>query len=239
MNDPIILKSIEEEGIKQATQEMQSALRDDPLLIARSLLTENDTLRELAKRSHKAFLYSALVSCIAICTAVVGFSRDVEYRYFFINSKGHVYETTALKYPTATPETIINTATEIGIKLHTWTYRNYAAHFSSLKEFCTDHALTPYVDKLLKDGVFDTAERLVQHYDAVPTAAKILGQKTLDSSGRLAWRVEVDVNEDITGSMNPVSHTYNIIIDIEQVPLSVSSKGLLCTRIDENIRIKR
>jgi hypothetical protein len=239
MNDPIILKKIEEEGVRKAHEDVQSALRDDPLLITRSLLTENDTLRKLAERSHKAFLYSSLISCVAVCAAVIAFSRDVEYRYFFINSKGHVYETSALQYPTATPETVINTASEIATKLHTWTYQNYVKNFNDLKMYCSDAAISPYVNKMLDDGIFEAAKRLVQHYDAVPSGGKIIGQRNLDSTGRLAWRVEIDINEDITGSMNPVSHAYNVIIDIEQVPLSVSPTGLQCTRIDENIRVKR
>lgn len=236
MNDPIQLTSLENEGIEQAKQDVNQALRDDPLLIVRSLLTENETLRTLAKRSHMSFIYSAIVSSICVCGAIWGFSRDTEYRYFFINSKGHVYETAGMTYPTATYESVINFANEVATGFHTWTYKNYLQKFPELRKYCYQDVIGTYFRKLEQDGIFAAAGRMYQHYDGLATGARVIEERPVDSDGRKAFRVELTVNEDITGTMDPVSNDYTMTIDVEQVPLSVSPQGLMCVRVDENYK---
>lgn len=233
------LSTIELKGIADTKASLDQAIKDDPLLLIRPLMTENQTLRDLARSKHQSFSYAVVVSIVAICAAVAGFMRDIEFRYFYINEKGHVYETSGLKYPTATYSTVINFAEEVAVKLHTWTYKNYSSNFPKLLSMCNNETLNAYVNKLANDGVFDAAERMVQHYDGIATAAKIMGEKPIDSDGRLAWQVAVKVNEDVTGSMDPLSNSYNMMIDIQQVPLSVSPQGLQCVRIDENITVKK
>ncbi|UUA75183.1 DotI/IcmL/TraM family protein [Cellvibrio sp. QJXJ] len=239
MSDVVKLNSIEVAALEGYQKDLEEAIQDDPMLIVRSLLTENDTLRTMAKRSHTSLLIVALYGVVASCAAFAGFSRDTEFRYFYINSKGHVYETRGMNYPVATQASVTTLATEIGTALHTFTYKNYEQSFVKLVNQCRQEVVGAYFNKLDQEGIFKAAKQLKQHYDGLATGARVVGQKAIDKDGRQAWRVNLKVNEDITGTMEPVSNDFDMTIDIEQVPLSENPSGLMCVRIDENYRGKR
>lgn len=236
MSEPINLTNDEESYVKQVREELKQAISDDPLLLVKPLLSENDTLKQLAVSNQQKFLITLLFLVCAIAVAFYGLSKDIQFRYFFINSKGHVYETKGMDYPTANVATVTEAAKEIATQFHTWTYRNHRSVFTGLMTQCYPAIVNAYYTKLGNEGVFNVANQFNQHYDSVVTKAEIVQQAVIDSDGRLEWRVNLTLNERITGSTAPVEHTYDVVIDIRQVPLSESFTGLKCTRFDENYK---
>lgn len=224
------------ERLNAAKDDLRAALESDPLLMVRGVLTENETLKDLAKANHQKFLVTALMLILSVVAAIAGWSRDEQFRYFYINSKGHVYETRGMTYPTATMETVKNFAEDVATKLHTWTYRNYADNFTELFDYCVNDEINRYYSKLGNDKVFGAAERYKQRYESIATGAQIKQERVIDSDGRMEWRINLTVQEEILGATNPVRKTYDVVIDVRQVPLSVSPRGLQCTRIDENYK---
>lgn len=236
MSDPTVLTKDEEEFHEQVSKELRQSLLDDPLLLIKPVLSENETLKDLAASNHQKFIVTFISLLFAMGVAFVALNKETQFRYFFINSKGHVYETKGMTYPTANIETITNFATEVATAFHTFTYRNYKANFTRLQDKCDAKLVESYYNTLGNGKVFSVAEQFNQHYDSVASGATIVQQRVIDADGRLEWRVNLSVNERITGSMAPVEHDYDVVIDIRQVPLSESFTGLKCVRFDENYK---
>lgn len=221
---------------EEAARELQQLLKNDPLLAFRGVLTENDTLRKLAVSNNRLFMVTFFGFLLAIAAAWAGWARDVEFRYFYINEEGHVYETHGLKYPVATHARVNNFARDIAVQVHTWTYKNYMDVFTDLQDLCRTGTITQYYNTLGNGGVFTTAQRYSQRYDGSLVRSRVENEWVIDESGRKGWRVHLVVNEDITGTGRPVQRQYDMVIDVEQVPLSVTPRGLRCIRIDENYK---
>jgi len=220
----------------QAAQELQQLLSDDPLIAFRGVLTENQTLRELAKSSNQKFLVTFFFLILTILAAWLGWARDEKWRFFYINEEGHVYETHGLEYPTHTTAAVNNFARDIAVQLHTWTYNNHADVFTGLMASCRPSVIRDYHQSLMEGGVLVAAERYSQRYEGALVHSRVEQEWVLDASGRKGWRVNAVVSEQIHGTTRPVNREWDIVVDVEQVPLSVSPRGLLCVRIDENYR---
>lgn len=226
--------SDEQAFIREASEDMARAVKEDPLILIRGTMTDNASLRQVAKANHRLWVITAIYAILATVATYIGWTRDVEFRYFYINQEGHVYETRGMTYPTANTATVTNFAARVGTMFHTWTHRNYMDNFTELFDYCTTETVERYYDSLGSQGIFATAEQYNQRYESVATGARIQQQRTIDSDGRQEWRVRLSVNEQILGTNRPVTRDYDMVIDVRQVPLSVSPQGLQCVRVDEN-----
>lgn len=220
----------------QAAQELQQLLRDDPLIAFRGVLTENQTLRELAKANNQKFLVTFFFLALTVLAAWLGWAREERFRYFYINQEGHVYETYGLEYPTHTTAAVNNFARDIAVQLHTWTYNNHGDVFTGLMAHCRPSVISEYHQALVDGGVSAAAVRYSQRYEGALIHSRVMQERVLDASGRKGWRVNAVVSEQIHGTNRPVTREWDVVIDVEQVPLSVSPRGLQCVRIDENYR---
>ncbi|MDQ2077400.1 DotI/IcmL/TraM family protein [Marinimicrobium sp. ABcell2] len=227
-----------DEGVsaEEAARELQQLLRDDPLIAFRGILTENETLRKLAESNNQKFLVTFLFLVITVVAAWAGWARDVQFRYFYINQEGHVYETHGLEYPTHTTAAVNNFARDIAVQMHTWTYNNYMDVFTDLMSVCQPSVINNYYETLRQGGVFNAALNFNQRYEGALVHSRVDNEWVLDSTGRKGWRINAVISEKILGTSRPVNREYDVVIDVEQVPLSVSPRGLQCIRIDENYR---
>lgn len=221
-------------GAAQAAKELQQLLRDDPLIAFRGILTENQTLRELVNTSNQRNLIMLCFLLSAILAAWLGWAREERYRYFYINQEGDVFETYGFEYPTHTISTVNNFARDIAVQLHTWTYNNQFDVFTDLQSVCRPSVIRQYHQSLLDGGVMAAAERYSQRYEGGLVHSRVDQEWVIDKNGRKGWRVKAVVSERILGTTRPVNRLWDMVIDIEQVPLSENPRGLLCVRIDEN-----
>ena len=222
----------------ETEKDIEEALKHDKMFVVGAVLTENETLRRMASRSHQAFLAMAVVFIIACSVAYAGWTRDQIYRFFYVDQAGDVYETHGFEYPTANRTRVKNHAIHVATALHSWSYKpsaeNYFyTHFQQLERYCRKGVIMNYYMALGDQGVFKTADQYKQRYGAFVAKARVEGERNI-GGGKKAWRVSLVVNEEVTGSTKPVSNTYDMVIDIEQTTLNESVAGLVCTRIDEN-----
>lgn len=217
---------------KHASKRLEEELRENPFYGLAALIDDAEASKALAVETSKSLFYARVSLVVLAIFAAIGWLKGVEYRYFFINSKGHVYETTALKQPLANQQAVINFAEEVATGLHTYSYRNYLERFREMRSYCDDDTISAIYTKLKKTGVFDTAKRYKQRYEGLAIKMAII--KEANTTDGKAWRLRGLVNEEVIGVGNPISKDFSITIDIKQVPLDVNPQGIQCVRVDEN-----
>lgn len=224
----------EEEFAHMASEDVDGAMYGDVLYGLKASQSEAETARKFATAMANAFYLAMFYGLVSTFVAFSGWTREIQYRYFYITDEGHVFEASVINYPLATNKRVERFAERLARDLHTFTYKNYANSFADLMGTkCDKETIAAYYVKLTDQQVFTTAKTFKQRYETSVTKMKILQKRDI-GGGRSAWRVEGVLNEDIIGVGEPVNKIYNISFDIEQVPLSVSVNGLQCTQIDEN-----
>ncbi|SIQ99323.1 DotI/IcmL/TraM family protein [Marinobacterium stanieri] len=126
-------------------------------------------------------------------------------------------------------------ARDRAISIHTWTYNNYVQAFEDERPYWDPRALSDYTGQLLDGGTFQRAREYRARYESVvPRPAKVTQQMLYSGHYRL-YRVEVIVNEEVIDIEGIGSRTWNITMDIQEVPPEEGGGGLRVMRIDETV----
>jgi|GEM_PF-4777134 len=239
-------KSGTDQHKQRSVEELKQALTDDPTSFIYATISENDLLRELAKSNYQKFLVCLCFAVVLLFSAWAGWARDEKIRYFYQDSQGNFHEVNVTDRPAHYRHRALKLAERVAEGMHSWRYRRSQTNggvekdgirdsFNALFELCNGDVIEQYYNDLGTKGVFSAAEQYKQTYFGQVLRKAITHSKTLPN-GMATWRINLLLREEIEGTTRPVISEYDIVIDVEQVPISTTPSGLRCVRYDENKR---
>lgn len=221
---------------KEIDKEIEERLGNEAVMALQATAQANDMLTDNNRVLRQALHYLGIIAVVLAVVIVFALNKEPVYKYFYVNEFGDVFQTNGYDHPVVNKVAVANFAQHIATQLHTWTYQNYMDNFTGLFSVCKKEVVEEYYNALGNDGVFAEAERFKQRYEGTVLSKRVDQESVYNSSGAREWRVKLTLKEDIFGTNVPVSKTYEMIVQVKQVPLSVSYRGLQCTLISENFK---
>lgn len=179
---------------------------------------------------------SALALVLGITTAI-GFSQDVQYRYFFEGSDGSVTERTPLATPVLSLNRVRDFYAQSISNLFSFHYRNFADHYQRLApNIMTEVAMREFAQELDRIGLISSMKERREVAEAVILQTPVLSASGEDpKTGRYTWELSVPFNlrlEAGRGGDNSVRRMGGVArVQIIRVEPTVHPRQILINRI--------
>lgn len=122
------------------------------------------------------------------------------------------------------------------LAVHGWSYSNYIQAFEDERQYWDQEPLDQYVNTLLNQGVFESAQQYRRRFEAfLSSSPKVAQQIKYDGQYRI-YRVKITLTDESIDLEGVDSKDWEITLDIREVRPEEGWSGLKVSRYDEAIK---
>lgn len=165
-------------------------------LIAQAVGSHAVTLAKTNSILKLSTLSLAGLSLVLGLAAYSGWSKEPEYRYFFVSTDGRVLERTPLSEPVLSLNNVRDFYAESMSHLFSFHYRNFADHYQRLApDIMTERAMLEFANELERIGLIKSMTDRREVAEAVILQTPVLNGSGEDpSTGLYTWELSLPFN---------------------------------------------